>query len=50
MEKFADWGTLSLITTFIQELPDSNQDLYPQVYLDRFHLFSNLPPELKLRI
>jgi 2EXR family len=40
----------SLITTFILELPDSNQDLYPQIYLDEFHPFSNLPPELRLKI
>jgi hypothetical protein len=50
MAKCADWGMDSLITTFSLELPDSNQDLYPQVYLDEFHLFSNLPPELRLKI
>jgi hypothetical protein len=50
MAKRSDWDIQSLITTFTLELPDSNQDLYPQVYLDEFHLFSNLPPELRLKI
>jgi len=50
MAKRVDWDTQSLITTFTLELPDSNQDLYLQVYLDEFYPFLNLPPELRQKI